>query len=31
MSYNLEYKESALKEWKKLHGGIRKKIGGTAD
>lgn len=23
MSYNLEYKESALKEWKKLDGGIR--------
>jgi mRNA interferase RelE/StbE len=23
MSYSLEFKESALKEWKKLDGGIR--------
>lgn len=26
MSYNLEFKESALKEWKKLDGGIRKQF-----
>lgn len=26
MSYNLEFKESALKEWRKLDGGIREQF-----
>jgi mRNA interferase RelE/StbE len=26
MSYSLEFKESALKEWKKLDGGIREQF-----